>query len=81
MLVEPAADDPVLARAEPILLPEGAAERVGDPALGVDDVVFSCANYVDGDHLVVPYAGADSRVFGARLVLADLVGHLERLGT
>ena len=81
MLVEPAADPPVVARAEPVLLPEGDAERVGDPTLGVDDVVFSCANYVDGEHLVVPYAGADSRVFGARLVLADLVGHLERLGT
>jgi predicted GH43/DUF377 family glycosyl hydrolase len=77
MLVEPAAPEPVVARAEPILLPEGDAEQRGDPALGVDNVVFSCANYVVGDHLVVPYAGADSRIFGARLVLADLVAHLD----
>ena len=78
MLVEPAAEVPVLARVEPILLPEGDAERVGDPELGVDNVVFSCANVVVGRHLVVPYAGADSRIFGARLVLDELVAHLEQ---
>ncbi len=78
LLVEPASPTPVLARVEPVLLPQGDAERVGDPELGVDDVVFSCANYRDGEHLVVPYAGADSRIFGARLVLADLVSHLDR---
>ena len=76
-LVEPAADEPVLARAEPLLVPEGSIERLGDARLGVNDVVFSCANYVLGEHLVVPYAGADSRIFGARFVLADLVAHLE----
>ena len=79
MLIEPAAEAPVVARVEPILLPEGDAERVGDPELGVDNVVFSCANYVVGPHLVVPYAGADSRIFGARLVLEDLVSHLEQV--
>lgn len=77
-LVEPAAETPVLARAEPVLVPQGDAERCGDPGLGVDDVVFSCASYRVGEHLVVPYAGADSRIFGARLVLADLVARLER---
>ena len=80
-LVEPAraldGHDPIIARAEPLLLPEGDAERLGDAALGVDNVVFACANYRDGAHLVVPYAGADSRIFGARFVLADLVAHLE----
>ena len=75
-LVEPAAAEPVVARAEPILVPEGDAEQRGDPALGVDNVVFSCSNYVVGEHLVIPYAGADTRIFGARLVLADLVAHL-----
>lgn len=72
-LVDPAEADPVLARIEPILLPEGDAERVGDPELGVDDVVFSCAGYVVGDRLVVPYAGADSRIFGAALPVDALV--------
>ena len=87
MLVEPAAvlatppEDPVVARAEPVLVPEGDAERRGDATLGVDDVVFSCANYVVGSHLVIPYAGADSRIFGARVVLADLVAHLESVAT
>ncbi len=80
-LVEPARIltglDPVVARAEPVLVPEGDAERRGDAALGVDNVVFACANYIDGEYLVVPYAGADSRIFGARFVLADLVAHLE----
>ncbi|HEX9951332.1 MAG TPA: glycosidase [Rubricoccaceae bacterium] len=76
VLVEPAAPEPVVARTEPILVPEGDAEQRGDATLGVDNVVFSCANYVVGEHLVIPYAGADSRIFGARLVLADLVAHL-----
>lgn len=80
MLVEPAAEPAVIARVEPILLPEGDAERVGDPDLGVDNVVFSCANYVVGRHLVIPYAGADSRIFGARVVLDDLVSHLDAAG-
>jgi len=80
MLVDPAAERPVVARAEPVLVPQGDAECCGDPALGVDNVVFSCANYVVGAHLVVPYAGADSRIFGARIVLADLVAHLEAVG-
>ena len=77
-LVAPAEAEPVLARLEPVLLPEGDAERVGDPDLGVDDVVFSCAGYVVGGDLVVPYAGADSRVFGARLPLAPLVERLRQ---
>ena len=76
MLIEPAADDPVLARIEPVLLPEGDAERVGDADLGVDNVVFSCAGYLVGDDLVVPYAGADSRIFGARFSLDALVDAL-----
>ena len=75
-LVAPAESEPVLSRIEPILLPEGDAERVGDADLGVDDVVFSCANYVVGGDLVVPYAGADSRIFGARVPLAALVDAL-----
>lgn len=77
MLVEPAAEAPVRARVEPILLPEGDLEKVGDPLLGVDNVVFSCANYRWGDRLVVPYAGADSRIFGASLPFDALVAALE----
>ena len=79
LLVDPAAPEPILARVEPILLPEGDVERVGDVGLGVDNVVFSCANYVVGDDLIVPYAGADSRIFGASLSLPALVTVLRQL--
>lgn len=77
MLVQPTAERPVLARVEPVLLPEGHLEQVGDPVLGVDNVVFSCANYLMGDRLVVPYAGGDSRIFGAVFSLRALVSCLE----
>ena len=76
-LVRPGATPAIEARVEPILMPEGDIEQRGDAALGVDNVVFSCANYVDGDWLVIPYAGADSRIFGARVRLDALVAHLE----
>lgn len=58
--------NPVGKRIEPVLKPTGEREQAGDPALGVDNVVFSCANYRFGNDLIVPYAGADSRIFGAR---------------
>jgi predicted GH43/DUF377 family glycosyl hydrolase len=77
MLVRPTAERPVIARIEPILLPEGDLEQVGDPLLGVDNVVFSCANYLVGDRLVVPYVGGDSRIFGAVFSLSALVACLE----
>ncbi len=72
-LLDFAQDDPVLARIEPLLRPTGELETEGDDALGVDNVVFSCANYRWGDRLVVPYAGADSRIFGASLPFDGLV--------
>jgi predicted GH43/DUF377 family glycosyl hydrolase len=68
---------PVQSRIEPLMRPTGALEQVGDPELGVDNVVFSCANYRWGDDLIVPYAAADSRIFGARISLAALVSALE----
>ena len=33
-------DDPVRARIEPLLRPEGKLEQAGDPDLGVDNVLF-----------------------------------------
>ena len=78
MLVEPAAAEPILSRLEPLLLPEGDLERHGDPLLGVDNVVFSCANYRLGDQLIIPYAGADSRIFAASVRFEAL---LEELGS
>ncbi len=67
----------VRSRIEPILRPTAAGERTGDQELGVDNVVFTCANYRFGDELVVPYAGADSRVFGASATFEKLVAALE----
>ena len=76
-LLDFTADDPVLARLEPLIRPTGALETEGDAELGVDNVVFSCANYRWRDGLVVPYAGADSRIFGAALPFDGLVAALE----
>jgi predicted GH43/DUF377 family glycosyl hydrolase len=70
--------DPVLARIEPLMRPTGKAEVEGDPDLGVGNVLFSCANYRWEGDLIVPYAGADSRIFGASLVFDDLLGALEQ---
>nr|BCX00658.1 MAG: glycosidase [Bacteroidota bacterium] len=67
----------VRARIEPLLRPEGEGEQVGDPELGVDNVVFSCANYVWRGQLIIPYAGADSRIFAASVPLEALVHALE----
>ena len=69
---------PLRARIEPLMRPTGAAETEGDASLGVDNVLFSCANYRWRGNLVIPYAGADSRIFGASLVFADLLAALEQ---
>jgi predicted GH43/DUF377 family glycosyl hydrolase len=70
-------EDPVVARIEPLMRPTGAAEQVGDAELGVDNVLFVCGGYRWGEHLVLPYAAADSRIFGATLPFEDLVRALE----
>ncbi len=72
--------DPVRARIEPFMRPSAEAERVGDVDLGVDDVLFTCANYRWHDRLIIPYSGADSRIFGASVSIPDLVAALERGG-
>lgn len=68
----------VLKRIEPLMRPTGAEEQQGDENLGVNNVLFTCANYVLGDDLMIPYAGADSRIFGAKINLSELVKELER---
>ena len=78
MLLDFTQDNPLRACVEPVLMPTGDLETVGDPLLGVDNVVFSCANYRIGDDWIVPYAGADSRIFGARLSFSATVEALER---
>lgn len=70
-------DTPVRSRIEPLMRPTGAAEQQGDADLGVDNVLFTCANYRLGDRLVIPYAGADSRIFGAVTGFGALVEALE----
>jgi predicted GH43/DUF377 family glycosyl hydrolase len=67
----------VLARIEPIMSPTGPAERIGDPDVGVDNVIFTCANYLDGENVVIPYAGADSRIFVASVGLHALLSSLK----
>ena len=70
--------EPVVARIEPLMRPSTEFEREGDDDLGVDNVLFSCANHRWEGELVVPYAGADSRIFGATFPFDDLVAALER---
>ena len=70
--------DPVAARLEPLMRPRGDIEKVGDPELGVDNVLFACANYVWRGDLIIPYAAADSRIFGARIPMSELIAALER---
>ncbi len=72
--------DPVVSRIEPLMRPETEFEREGDDDLGVDNVLFSCANHRWNDLLVVPYAGADSRIFGATFPFDALVTALDEAG-
>jgi predicted GH43/DUF377 family glycosyl hydrolase len=72
--------DPIVrSRIEPIMVPTGKLEKVGEPEVGVDDVVYSCANYVWNHDVVFPYAGADSRIFVGSVRLDSLLGALEVL--
>jgi len=64
-------------RIEPLMRPFGTAEIKGDPELGVDNVIFSCANYRLGDDLIIPYAGADSRIFAAKIHFKNLLRELQ----
>lgn len=64
-------------RIEPLMRPTGAEEKQGDKNLGVDNVLFTCANYVWNEDLIIPYAGADSRIFGAKINIEQLVRELE----
>lgn len=59
-------------RIEPLIRPADN-ERTGHSELGVDNVVFTCANYVWDGYVYIPYAGADSRIFGARIPLSALL--------
>lgn len=67
-----------LKRIEPLMRPTGASEKEGDENLGVNNVLFTCANYVLDEELVIPYAGADSRIFGAKINLKKLVEEIEK---
>jgi predicted GH43/DUF377 family glycosyl hydrolase len=63
-------------RLEPLMRPTGADEQHGDENLGVDNVLFTCANYIHKSNLVIPYAGADSRIFGAKIDIQALTNEL-----
>ena len=72
--------DPVRVRIEPMMRPTDPLEQHGNEELGVDNVLFTCANYVHRERLYIPYAGADSRIFGAAIEMDELVGALEAVG-
>jgi beta-1,2-mannobiose phosphorylase / 1,2-beta-oligomannan phosphorylase len=73
--------DPVVSRIEPLMRPHGELEQSGDPDLGVDNVLFTTGCYVWRDELVIPYAGADSRIFAASVPLQELLHALEGAAT
>ena len=68
----------VVSRIEPVLRPQTDWEKTGDISVGVDNVVFSCANLRIGDEVVVPYAGADSRMLVSSTNFDQLVAALEK---
>ncbi|MEW6509878.1 MAG: glycosidase [Bacteroidota bacterium] len=59
--------DPVVRRHEPLLQPSTEHETLGDPELGVNNVVFVCGAYFWNGDLWFPYAGADSVVLGGKI--------------
>jgi predicted GH43/DUF377 family glycosyl hydrolase len=59
--------------AEPILMPD-PAERDGY----VPNVVYSCGAMRHGDHLIIPYAIADSHIRIATVSLPELLAQLTR---
>ncbi len=63
-------------RIEALMRPTGSGEQKGDEKLGVDNVLFTCANYQWREDLILPYAGADSRIFGAKINFNALVDQL-----
>lgn len=69
--------DPVKGRIEPLMIPSGPGEQVGDPPLGVNNVLFTCGNYLWKNDLIIPYAAADSRIFGAKMNFVELIEALD----
>ncbi len=75
-MADPAREEFIVRRDEPLVTPSTEAETVGDSDLGVNNVVFVCgAHFYRGD-LYVPYAGADSVVLGGKISKADLDAYL-----
>lgn len=64
----------ILKRDEPLLRPETIAETIGDPELGVNNVVFVGGAYFYAGDLYFVYGGADSVVLGGRIP-RDVVEH------
>ncbi len=68
---------PVRSRIEPLMIPTGPEEQIGDTELGVNNVLFTCGNYIWNNDLIIPYAAADSRIFGARINFIQLIKALD----
>ena len=57
----------LLSRTDRFMVPEAESEIIGNETLGVNNVLFACGAYFYGEYIYFPYAGADSRIFGARI--------------
>lgn len=70
-VMDAAAAQPIVRRDEPLLRPETRYETIGDPELGVNNVVFICGAYFYRNDLYFPYAGADSVVLGGKISMRE----------
>jgi beta-1,2-mannobiose phosphorylase / 1,2-beta-oligomannan phosphorylase len=62
----------IVKRHEPILRPETPVEKIGDPVLGVNNVVFVCGAHLHNGDLYFSYGGADSVVLGGKISRTEL---------
>lgn len=75
-VIDAVASQPIVRRDEPLLRPETRYETLGDPDLGVNNVVFLCGAYFYRNDLYFPYAGADSVVLGGKISMSELQRYL-----
>jgi predicted GH43/DUF377 family glycosyl hydrolase len=74
---DPAREEFIVRRDQPLLRPGTPSETIGDADLGVNNVVFICAAHFFEEDLYFPYAGADSVVLGGCIRRADLLRYVE----
>ena len=70
----------VVARLEPLMVPETPAELRSRSQLQVGNVLFACGSYLYQGWLYIIYGGADTYTLAARVKLSTLLEGLEQSG-